>query len=914
MHIPSFRVPFIALLAVSGAIFAQELAFHVATNGSDQNPGTAAKPFATLTKARDSVRESRKAGARGAVTVTVHGGSYFLKQGFVLEEQDSGTAEAPVIYTAASGEEVRLVGGRQLAAGLFRPVTDAGVLARLPEEARRQVRVVDLAQAGVTNLSELPTKFRGAAKYAEVFFNDVPLELARWPNEGWATIKSVIDRGGKHSSITGPDGKPGNGTFEYAEERPARWNIEKGVWLHGYWCHDWYDEAIRVAAIDTAKKHITFAAAHGYGIGPSHKWNKAPRRYRAMNVLEELDTPGEWYIDVKMKRLYLWPPEDPGGARVVVSVLSDPIVALRSAAHVTLRGVVLECTRGDAVVVSGGHDNRLSGCTVRNTGGSAVAVSGERNSVVGCDIYQTGTSGIKLSGGSRNTLIPARNIARNNHIHHFARLQRTYAAAIHLSGVGNIASHNLIHDCPHSGILYGGNEHLIEYNEIFRTSQETGDVGALYTGRDWGTQGNVIKHNFIHHTGGVKGWSMGVYLDDCDSGDTIVGNIFYRVTRAAFIGGGRNNMVENNVFVDCSPAVHVDDRGKSRIKWGAGLKESWDLEAKLRRYRFQQPPWSDRYPHLVNILDDQPELPLHNVIRRNVAVGGKWLNARGKIKSYLTMEDNLVTDADPGFVSPETMDFRFRKDSRVWQEVPGFEAIPLEAIGLYQDSQRASWPVDKPICEGGLAPPEAKIVKASKKLPVFKVTATPASLDVDGDIRAEEWRDADKAGSMLIAQDIGGGPAKPVSRAWLMASNTGLLVAVENEIETGKTLVVGDTWGSCDAVEIALRMPGSPDDKTLIYRGFTTGLWQCSDEAGMSAADRKRAAEGVQYAVEVAADGKWTTEWVLPWNALGLSDHKGKQLLFNITVRKPATGLWLMWQGTGGYSYRVENAGRIQLP
>jgi len=31
-----------------------------------------------------------------------------------------------------------------------------------------------------------------------------------------------------------------------------------------------------------------------------------------------------------------------------------------------------------------------------------------------------------------------------------------------LSGVGNRASHNLIHDAPHAAILFGGNDHRIE--------------------------------------------------------------------------------------------------------------------------------------------------------------------------------------------------------------------------------------------------------------------------------------------------------------------------------------------------------------------------------------------------------------------------------------------------------------------
>ncbi|MCZ7636318.1 MAG: hypothetical protein M5U12_09950 [Verrucomicrobia bacterium] len=44
------------------------------------------------------------------------------------------------------------------------------------------------------------------------------------------------------------------------------------------------------------------------------------------------------------------------------------------------------------------------------------------------------------------------------------------------------------------------------------------------------------------------------------SGTEITGNIFYRVQRAAFLGG-RDHLVVNNIFVDCDPAVEVDGRG-----------------------------------------------------------------------------------------------------------------------------------------------------------------------------------------------------------------------------------------------------------------------------------------------------------------------------------------------------------------
>ncbi len=127
----------------------------------------------------------------------------------------------------------------------------------------------------------------------------------------------------------------------------------------------------------------------------------------------------------------------------------------------------------------------------------------------------------------------------------------TYAAGIHLSGVGNRVANNLIHDAPHSAVLYGGNEHVLELNEIHHVAQEPSDVGAFYTGRDWTTQGNLLRWNYIHDLGarGAVG-TMGIYLDDCDSGDSLVGNVFYRAGRVAFIGGGRDNLVENNLMVE----------------------------------------------------------------------------------------------------------------------------------------------------------------------------------------------------------------------------------------------------------------------------------------------------------------------------------------------------------------------------
>ena len=208
-----------------------------------------------------------------------------------------------------------------------------------------------------------------------------------------------------------------------------------------------------------------------------------------------------------------------------------------------LRDLTSRRPAATALKSSGGEGNLVAGCTIRNMGGTAVVVDGgSENGVVGCDIYQTGAGGIRLAGGDRRTLTPAGNYAVNNHIHHFARLQRTYAPAIQLDGVGNRAAHNLIHDAPHMAIGFGGNENVMELNEIHDVCQETGDVGVFYTGRDWTVRGNVIRHNFIHHVNGPGLYgAQGIYLDDCASGTIVFGNVIYKTARAMLIGGGRDN-------------------------------------------------------------------------------------------------------------------------------------------------------------------------------------------------------------------------------------------------------------------------------------------------------------------------------------------------------------------------------------
>jgi len=180
---------------------------------------------------------------------------------------------------------------------------------------------------------------------------------------------------------------------------------------------------------------------------------------------------------------------------------------------------------------------------------------------------------------------------------------------------------------------------------------------------------------------------MGVYLDDCFSSAEISSNIFFDVATPILIGGGRDNRVTNNLFVRCRRAFHLDARG---LGWASGVgrfatKELLDLN-------YQKPPWSVRYPELLNILEDEPLAPKGNVLARNVCWGGPWGWIEPKAQPFVKLENNLI-DVDPRFAGQPPADFSLAKDSPAWKL--GFEPIPFEKIGLYESDQRASRPAER---------------------------------------------------------------------------------------------------------------------------------------------------------------------------------------------------------------------------
>ena len=667
----AFSLP--ALLGAKGS----RTVFYVSPAGCDAWSGTLPipseemtdGPFKTLDRARDTIRTLKQHGSLpdGGVTILIRGGIYHITRTLELTPEDSGSRRTPIVYQAFNDEEVRLVGGKEIRG--FETVQDPRVLGRIDGSYQHEILQSDLRAQGIWEFGELTPRGFGepiCPAGLELFFDDRPMQLARWPNRGWTKIASV------------PAGK-NSGKFRYEGDRPKRWTQADDIWLHGYWTWDWADSYVKVKSINTKAKQVTTHEPFGvYGYSPG-------KRYYALNILEELDEPGEWYLDRKTGILYFWPPKKLDDSKAFVSILREPLISMKNTSNIVLRGLTIEVVRGTAVEIIGGRHNTIDGCRLRNIGNLAINIEGGiMNGVVGCEICQAGDGGIHLAGGDRKTLTSANNYARSNDIHHYSRWVRTVRPAVMVSGVGNSVSHNLIHDGPQTAILFSGNDHLFEFNEVFNVCCETGDGGAFYTGRDWTCRGTVIRYNYFHdicspYTGGA----MAVYLDDAASGITVFGNVFHKASYAVVIGGGRDNLVKNNVFVDCGLAIHVDARGLDWAKKHIAKGGEWNMYEKLEAVDFDKSPYSQRYPALATILEDQPAAPKGNVISCNIHSGGEWLELTSKVpRNIITVEDNLIT-ADPGFIDLANLNFQLKRDSPAYRL--GFESIPMEKIGLTPD-------------------------------------------------------------------------------------------------------------------------------------------------------------------------------------------------------------------------------------
>ena len=515
------------LLAQLAPLTAAE--FYVAPTGNDANPGTKAKPFATFERTREAVRQCQTRSAKSQIEVFVRGGTYELPQTLKLGAADSGTEQSPVVWRAYQNERPVLVGGGKI----------MGWVAH-----EKNILKADVRALGFTN------------QFRQLFFDGQRQELARYPN--FDPAKPF------ESGWTFTDKEPAKTdtlkrTLRYAAKDARTWARPTDGEVCIFPSHEWWNNIWPITAVDRGQRTITLRRDCSYDISPGD-------RYFVRGLLEELDAPGEWYLDREQGILYFWPPAPIEGRKAYAPKLKTILELGSGTAHVTFRGFTFEVCEGTAVVLNNATNCLIAGCAIRNVGdynGSGVSVAGgARNGVVGCDISDTGNHGINLGGGDEKTLTPAGNFAENNHITRTGVFHKQ-GCGVNLSGTGNRVAHNTLHHLPRFGIMFGGQNHVIELNHIHHVSLETMDTGAIYgNSLNWlSAHGCVIRHNFIHDVIGRSGkagqwlspyFAWGIYLDWTAMGVTVTGNIVARTPRSGIdLHDGRDNLVENNIFVEC---------------------------------------------------------------------------------------------------------------------------------------------------------------------------------------------------------------------------------------------------------------------------------------------------------------------------------------------------------------------------
>ncbi len=657
-----------------------KLVLYVSPRGNDRWSGRSPHsdkksnngPFLTLQRAVEEIETLKKAGKfpEGGITIEIMGGTHQILEKIAIEGC-SGLA-------VRGNGKVILTGGRKITK--WKKVRDRDILNRLDKSVRDKIFKTNLKEQGITNLGDFsqPNWATSTGSQMFLYFNGKPMQIARWPDEDFALTGQIKGKGKFHCN---------------AElERLEKWREEKSLRAFGYWFFDWAPQHMEIESValpsvgrpshlpsanepvdpETGVISLKNPDSHEYGY-------KEGARYFIYNALCEITRPGEWYLDASTGDLYFYPPSSIERGEALVSVNEQPMIELRNCSGVRIENIVFETSRKEAIVIQDCSQVSVAKCVFRNLGGWAIRAHNVKESTIrDCDIYNVGEGGIYLEGGDRKTLTAGNNRIANNHIRDFSLWIRVYRPAVQINGVGNLVSNNLIHDAPHMAIGWAGNDNIIEFNEIYNVVLETSDAGAIYSGRDPSMQGNIIRYNYFHDIGRFVGQGVAsVYLDDGHCGNIVYGNIFYRACvpghanfGAVFIHGGRYNVVENNIFIECQQAYN--ETPWSQEMWKSFWANPPYNERLFGEIDLRKEPYLSKYPWLANILEDTRP----NVLARNIVYNCKAFIDRGKQE----LVDNFVDVKPEWFEICKVPCVKLRGDSPPIRA--GFKQIPCENMGL----------------------------------------------------------------------------------------------------------------------------------------------------------------------------------------------------------------------------------------
>lgn len=636
---PAYEKPYI-----SPTFSPADKTFWVAPEGSDTASGSELEPLKTFPEAVRRVELHRQQFPQESITVFFQKGVYPMEKP-ILVTGWKASSEKPIRFVSVEQDGAVLDGGQEISG--WEKLATSRFWQEASPEWKQRIRPESLSQIWMARTVDLAIPTWGdpteLGKRMEFFGNGKPQTLARWPNDGF--VQSGKALGETRKKTWNGEGSE-EGIFEYLEETPSRWTTEPDVRLFGYWFWDWAEGYASVEKIEPTEKKITLKKPfHNYGY-------KNGFRYYATNLLCELDAPGEYFLDAE-KGVILWIPPEGTNLDETVTTLSvldaKYMLSLAECEHVYLEGFHFRYGRDTAVLIQKGNHCVVIRCQVENFGRDAIHIyGGTENGVWNCEMRSLGAGGVTLSGGDRKTLIPCNHFLEESLVSQFSRVKRTYAPAVRLGGCGIRVAHNEFTDSSSSAISLGGNDFLIEYNRIIDVVKESDDQGGVDCWYNPTYRGVVIRYNYWSNiVGGTHCGAAGIRLDDIISGFHIYGNIFDHCGSHLFGGvqihGGKDNIVEDNLFYRCHAAISFSPWGQRYLDAIAGKPASLSkisLTPKMyEEVDIRSARWQEKYPALKNIDQD----PDRNLVRNNLLVNCVHTFLR---KPEATVPENTVEIQD----------------------------------------------------------------------------------------------------------------------------------------------------------------------------------------------------------------------------------------------------------------------------
>lgn len=706
-------------LFAQGAAFAQvqEIEIYVAPNGNDLAAGTLDAPLATLQGAVDRVEKVKNDNI--GVNVIFRGGEYFTDKTVRMTKIHSGTKKAPITFMAYGDEKPIISGATAINTEDFARV-EGEMYKRLPKESRDFVGVVDLKKKGIKSMTqftaETPISGMNAGSWSgrksktgfvatelydvnvEFYFNDRSMSLAEWPNgsDRWMTIKEA----------------PNNWTAKIdSKGRMKNWANAEYPIIAGYPDSDWSYVEVPVKKFDIENDMVIFEKPgpneKDYGsttMGTVGDRLKVGKSLSIQNLIEELDVPGEFYVDYENLKLYFYPPYSTLGIDMRLAAGENVLLKMEDTDYVTFKGITFEKNRKELIEMEDCDYVNFYSCVFRHCALSAVdMINNCKNvNIDGCDFISNGVCSVKINEYMFEQLnldnddiveLNPQNVVVNNCVFYDISTQARGYAGIKVGGVGNSITNSLLHECKSGVIYYSGNDHKFNNNEIYNVLKVAKDQGAVYAGRSVVFAGNEIGFNNFHDidtTSELAGYAICVYNDDSLGSNSIHHNIFRNVEMPFQVSGTPDTLIHSNIIVCNETAGNLGSHGsfgnsfyssntnfmQSQLPTVAAL-DAFDKYKNIFKpfYVEDRASYGSRYD--TNLFyGNHIEYP---------TIGGGWTSLGLGHWDNMFLNDS---QSEAIFNNPDNNDYTIKSDCVLPEQYETLKEIKLENIGIYESEYR----------------------------------------------------------------------------------------------------------------------------------------------------------------------------------------------------------------------------------